>query len=409
MNDISIFVMGDVVVKNEFEINKELISIASECDFNFLNMEAPITEEKKNIVKAGATIKNSTRIIEFLKALKIDCVSLANNHMYDYGSKGVEDTINILESNEIGYAGVGKNSKQAYDFYIKEVKGIKIGVIALAECQFGVIDEINNIEYGIAWINGTDVNSIIKESKSKCDLLLVSVHAGVEDMPLPQYEWRERYKKLCDCGADLIIGHHTHSVQGFEMYNDKLIVYSLGNGYFDKGVDLNSFHKEHGYGLKIKIVDGKINNTCIIPLENKSNKLEIYNNSKFIDYIEKLNSILKNPEKYNELVKQQNIWIYNNIYIRGLYDYNNKYLPHTSYIKYLCKKIKKIYMNLTQHKSAYRYSSLVLYHYFKIESHRYVIMEVNKLIYENQIVSINENFKKLLNLQEGEFQYLEII
>jgi len=107
-------------------------------------------------------------------------------------------------------------------------------VSCLFQNGFGVINPENENSSGFAWINHPKSNKIVGESKKKVDFLIIQIHAGEEDLHLPQPEWRKRYKEIINLGADLIIGHHPHIPQPVEFYKGKMIVYSLGNFYFKK-------------------------------------------------------------------------------------------------------------------------------------------------------------------------------
>jgi poly-gamma-glutamate synthesis protein (capsule biosynthesis protein) len=113
------------------------------------------------------------------------------------------------------HVGAGQNFRKAYMLKTIEIKGFKVGFLAFCESEFGAYTNKESQKYGYAWINHDLVDEIIKRNRSKVDILILSSHAGVEEMPLPLPEWRSRYKELCDLGVDIIIGHHPHVPQGW--------------------------------------------------------------------------------------------------------------------------------------------------------------------------------------------------
>lgn len=155
----------------------------------------------------------------------------------DYGHPGLQATINEIERHDLDYSGAGIKYDDAYQPAIINIKGVKIGIINAAEAAllFGVLDCFGKDEAGHAWINHPliDKNIIQLKQKAQCDFVVVFSHAGLEHYPIPQKEWRVRYKHLCDLGADVVVGGHPHVAQGYEFYESSLIFYSLGNFYFD--------------------------------------------------------------------------------------------------------------------------------------------------------------------------------
>lgn len=399
MNDIKIFAMGDFYFNSNCDerdtIDKKLANIISKHDIKFCNLEAPVTDTENKIYKAGPCLKQNEQAIKVLKNHEFNMVSIANNHMFDYGNNGIEDTIKVLNKYSIAYIGAGKSEKEAYHVQIKDIYGVKIGFIALSEWQFGVYDDTNKENYGIAWVNSIHVNEIIKSAKKKVDILIASIHAGAEDVPLPLKEWRVRYKNLIELGIDVIIGHHTHIAQGYEFYNDKLIIYSLGNSLFNYGK--YSYEKSHSYAVSIVIKNKKEINLEIIPIMNKRNTLIINNkdNGKFINNLNKLNKILEDEKLYEEINRQQCKWLYDNVYERYIYSYTNTAYREGNILKYFLKRIKGIIFDLIKYKKNYKYCSMILYHLYKVESHRYVIQEALKNNYNFDNYDISD-FKKLM-------------
>jgi len=160
-------------------------------------------------------------------------ITLANNHMMDYGSRGLIETLQSFRNST--KLGAGK-WEEAYKPAIVEIEGIKIGFLALTHCEFGTLtdryDNRESVQYGTAWINHPCVDSIIVETKKVVDYLIILPHAGLEGIEQPLPEWRERYKSFIDLGADAVIASHPHIIQGYEEYKSRPIFYSLGNFYF---------------------------------------------------------------------------------------------------------------------------------------------------------------------------------
>jgi len=256
---VNLFFSGDVVNTNCVDnfISEDFQQIIRNQDFSICNFEAPIEGVGKKILKVGPNINQKKETIEILKNAGFNALLLANNHIYDYGKDALAATIATAKKLDLDTLGAGLNRQEAYKPLIKEINGLKIGFINACEAQFGVLDETYpSQESGYAWINHYLVDDAIKTTKKLVDKLIVCVHAGLEDYSVPLFEWKDRYKRLCDIGADCIVGSHPHVPQGFEVYNNKPIFYSLGNFYFDTASFENS--PDYSYCVKLEITKEEI-------------------------------------------------------------------------------------------------------------------------------------------------------
>lgn len=201
---------------------KNVRDLFSKDDLTIVNLEGNFTDynvkrEKKFNFKAPKEYRN------VLTEGNVDIVSFANNHTHDYENQGYIDTINALNEINMPYYGYDK-------YLIKEVNGIKIGF-------FGFLDI-----YGERFNDVKKAINYLKENN--CDLIIASMHWGIE------YDYEQSKEQvrmghyLIDNGVDLVIGHHPHIVQGIEKYHDKYIIYSLGNFSFggnSKPRDMDTF------------------------------------------------------------------------------------------------------------------------------------------------------------------------
>lgn len=166
------------------------------------------------------------RYASYLKDAGFDYMNLANNHAYDMGKQGREATYRVLEDNGISFAGTDD-----YPTAISEVKGVKIGFAGFAPNR-GTININSNKK----------TEEIIRELKSKCDIVIVMFHGGAEGAGAQNVPKRneiflgenrgnvfEFAHLVIDAGADLVLGHGPHVTRAVEIYNGKFIAYSLGN------------------------------------------------------------------------------------------------------------------------------------------------------------------------------------
>jgi len=225
---------GDVMLVGEPEnrlmsgrvvYDAELATTISGADILFANLELPFSDICPNTptrpihhAPEGLGVK--------LPSLKLDVVSLANNHILDCGCAGLKTTIKILESQGVSYVGAGFSEQEARQPAIIERNGRKIGFLAYA--KMGSVS-VKKHGYGVAELEPDDVLKDVAELRPKVDVLVVSLHWGVVFNPHPSPDDVSLARKLIDAGVDVVAGHHPHVFQKIEQYGKGVIAYSLGN------------------------------------------------------------------------------------------------------------------------------------------------------------------------------------
>lgn len=218
-----------LVRKKGSSVLKEALPIIQASDIAFANLECVLTEYNKPIKKSGPALRASPDCVEPLT--HFDVVGLANNHILDFGSQGVADTIELCAKNNIPTVGAGLNLKNAQKPLYKEVKGSTVAIIAIAEHEFNIATQEGA---GAAPIDAIDNYQQIVSAKQRADLVIVTLHGGNEYFPYPRPGLRKLCKHYIDIGADAVICHHPHVAGAYEIYKDTPIVYSLGNFLFDR-------------------------------------------------------------------------------------------------------------------------------------------------------------------------------
>lgn len=193
------------------------------------NLEGPVLSgEHNNLVpslKAGPSLFSS----ELPNGIGQFVFALANNHIMDYGLPGLELTLALLDKQGFKACGAGKDIHDARKAIIVLDNGVRVGIIACCEAQFGVA---RRNSAGVAEF-GPWVYRAIRDLRETLDGVVVSVHAGVEDSPWPSPHIRELYHSFIDAGATVVHGHHAHVPQGFEEYGAGVIFYGMGNFAID--------------------------------------------------------------------------------------------------------------------------------------------------------------------------------
>ena len=226
----------------------------------FQNVQPVLTEETTREPKQFA-FKGDAEYAKILTAGAVETANLANNHSFDYGKKSYEDTITALEAEGISSFGYERTA-------VMDIKGVKVGlagVYELAEhidCKQDLLDNIASLK------------------EQGAQIIIVSFHWGQEKENVPNDVQVELAHTAIDNGADLVLGHHPHVLQGIEEYKGKNIVYSLGNFCFGGNSapsDMDTMIFQQTFTVK----DGKLqedNVTNILPCKISSAYEEGYNN-----------------------------------------------------------------------------------------------------------------------------------
>lgn len=191
---------------------KNVRSIFEEDDLTIVNMEGTLTEETTRVEKQFA-FKGDPDYVKILTSSSVEAANVANNHSHDYGEKSFQDTVNILETNGIrtfGYDNVA----------IMEIKGIRVGMFGIYELD-DHLERIPQVKKDIA-----------KLKEQQADIIVAVFHWSNELVTVPDENQVTLAHLAIDEGADVVVGHHPHVVQGIEKYKGKIIAYSLGNFCF---------------------------------------------------------------------------------------------------------------------------------------------------------------------------------
>ena len=217
-------------------ISEELIKSMQEADIMCLNNEFTFTERGEKIPGKLYHFRANPSRVEVLKELGVDVVKLANNHACDYGSQSLLDTMDTLKEAEIEYIGAGKDLEEAMTPVYMEVDGKTVAFVAATRAEKNIkTPQATETEPGVLRCYETDLFvEAIKEAKKNADFVLAYVHWGTEYSYELEEEQLTSGKEYLDAGADVIIGAHSHCLQGMEYYDGKPIIYSLGNYWFNE-------------------------------------------------------------------------------------------------------------------------------------------------------------------------------
>lgn len=216
-------------------ISSEILDKTNSADLFFLNHEYAISDRGTPLEDKYYVFRAKPERMSILKDLGTDIVSLANNHVYDYGADALNDTADLLDEAGIAYVGGGRNKEEAEQptYYI--INGIKIGFVAASEGEnYRFTPAATDTTPGIMeCYDATEYNKVIAQAASECDYLIAYVHWGPEDDNQYTEQQTTHGKEFLASGADIVIGGHPHVLQGIEYTDDGPIVYSLGDFWFN--------------------------------------------------------------------------------------------------------------------------------------------------------------------------------
>lgn len=302
-----------IVEKGDYDfVFGEVKEAISKVDYAVVNFESPIVEGgDKPISKCGPNLRCTAKAVDAIKYAGFRCVTLANNHVRDFGDSAVERTIECLDAQGLDYVGAGKNTVVAAKILYKEIGGKKLAIINCCENEFSIAAKDH---YGANPLNPVKQYYSIKEAKEKVDYVIVIVHGGHEHHQLPSPRMQDTYRFFVDAGADIVVNHHQHCYSGYEIYNGKPIVYGTGNFCMDKEPVIIDKIWNYGY-LVIWDTDtpGKIK---VMPYNQcgKEPSVHLLEPDAFKETLGRLNDIISNREQlesetqkyYNESEKTIN-------------------------------------------------------------------------------------------------------
>lgn len=217
-------------------ISAELTEVMQSADIMCLNNEFTYSTGGSPLPGKAYTFRAMPERVEILHQLGVDAVTLANNHVYDYGKEALLDTFAVLEEAKVPYFGAGRTLEDAMKPLYLEADGKRIALVGASRAEKNkMTPQATETEPGILRCYDTELyRQAIREGKENADFCIAFVHWGTEysfDLEKVQMETGKEY---LDVGADAVIGAHSHCLQGMEYYNGKPIIYSLGNYWFNE-------------------------------------------------------------------------------------------------------------------------------------------------------------------------------
>jgi hypothetical protein len=272
-NEITMNFVGDIMLARHYEepggiiptqgveaiFEPTLPYFGDASDVNVCNLESPLTDEGTPHPTKSVVFRGNPDNVAGLTYAGIEVVALGNNHIVDYGEEGMLETFEVVDTSGIVRSGAGVNDDFALRPAFQSIEGLRIGYLSMCnrtgrEYNYQPFLEAGPDKIGFGYLLPRTLETWVPHTDSLADLVVIQTHSGEEYQTSPdhrlggldpsdpeviriptrpgRYE-RELRQRAIDLGADLVINHHPHVLQGFEVYEGKLIAHSLGNFVFD--------------------------------------------------------------------------------------------------------------------------------------------------------------------------------
>lgn len=247
----------------------ELIKEMREADIMMLNNEFAFSKRGKAAADKSYTFRAKPEDVSIFNDMGVDIVSLANNHALDFGTDALLDTFDTLKEAGIDYGGAGADYERASEIIYKKVGDKTISYVMAAKTIFAADWVATKSRPGMisCWDEAL-MKERIKTAGDNSDYTVVFVHWGVEQSESPEQYQRDWARMYVDAGADIVLGCHSHVIQGIEYYKGKPVVYSLGNFWF-------SSYKRESMMIKVEIDAQGNAETWLVPCMTGNFKTEI--------------------------------------------------------------------------------------------------------------------------------------
>jgi len=346
----------------------------SKYDFGMVNLENILGDKATGepIIKSGPNLISGEEYLDFVTEINPTVVGLANNHTYDYGAGPMFNTINLLKNKGYIAIGAGKDLDEGYKPAILEKEGVKVGIIAVCENEFGCakIDAPGTAGYDL-----TRVTKGIKALKKEGVKPIIYFHGGNESYPFPSPGKVGLYRHFIDLGAVAVIAMHTHCPQGYEIYEGCPIVYSMGNFFFPIEVP---WTKSWSYGY-MSVLDIDEKGVKLERIPYKFDKMGIYLlQGEEKEFFERYLAVISEPiAKEKELIEYFDAWCTTQAYFRNLCGAQEDMFADGK--REEIKHVKNV---------------------FGCEAHNELVKNTTLMIYESRVEEAKKQVQKIKELQE---------
>ena len=266
-------------------LSEEVVSTMNNSDLMIANSEFTVSDRGKAMSGKLYTFRGRKERLSIYNEMGIDLVTLANNHVYDFGRDAFLDMLDAFDEYKIPRIGAGRNIEEAKKPYYFIVNGYKIGFVNATRAEKYILTpEAGSDTPGVfRCYDPTNMENLIRETKEQSDYVIAIIHFGKEGSHELEEEQVSSAKKYIDAGANAVVGHHAHVLQGIEFYNDKPIVYNLGDFIFNANTEETAM-------FQMKLNDDGTFEYYILPALQKGCFTDFLKDSEKQKLIDKINS-----------------------------------------------------------------------------------------------------------------------
>ena len=269
--DDAVLINATSVLEDSKQLVQHVKPYLSIADLAAVNLESQLAEQKPTTrAKKSVTFYSAPETVAALKWAGVDYVTLGNNHTYDYLDEGLEATLQALDEYQLPYSGAGHTEEEALKAYQIELANRQLALLGYVGWQgsSAIKQTAGEKQGGAAFGSKHNIVQAVEKAAKQGQLPIVQYHGSLEYKKEPTGVTEDRLKAAIDAGAALAIGHHPHVTQGLELYNDKLIAYSMGNFIFDQ----NFSSTQHSFILYVWLDNGVFKKAEIVPIYLKGYK-----------------------------------------------------------------------------------------------------------------------------------------
>ena len=239
-----------IMAEHPVECYGETLDVLKSADLRIVNLECAIDSTSgKPAIKSGPHLCAEPRHLPCLQAGGFEVAALANNHIFDYGVDGFQNTRKTLDKLGMRYFGAGMDDEEAWKPLVCDVNGLRVGLVGFTEGHD--LTAAAPGKPGVARWNVARAREAIREAKKNSDVVIVIPHGGIEFAAHPSKYCIDAYHELAEERPDAIVAHHPHVPQGIEIRNGVPIFYSLGNFLFHHMTPLH--YRRHGYLVELVV------------------------------------------------------------------------------------------------------------------------------------------------------------
>ena len=265
-------------------ISKEYLDIMKAADYTCVNNEFTYSTRGKALNGKAWTFRANPERVKYLNEMGVDLALLANNHVYDYGKDAMLDTLATLKDAGIDYFGAGANLEEAMKPVYVNLDGKTVAFVAASRAEkYKMTPQATEEEPGILRCYDPELFiEVIKEARANADFVVACVHWGTERSTVLEDAQLDTARQYIDAGADMIVGSHSHCLQGMEYYNGKPIIYSLGNFWFDEYyedtmlVNIRIYGDINGSNVEVSVVPGMQDDGKTVIFTDEAEKERVY-------------------------------------------------------------------------------------------------------------------------------------